>query len=146
MLCRTARVSKGVAYRPLRCQRQAYFLRSNSTSTSQNEVNASSPDNTPQETTAEKQSSTGPTHFGYQFPSNRTAHLRFWEPVHSIADVWVVKRAMEKKYGTILETYFFKVRKAHIFSSLVPECIQRISKRRTGTKCLPSLYSATYKP
>ena len=42
-------------------------------------------------------------------PSTRTAHIRFWEPVCSVVDVWVAKRALEKKFGAILETHFLKV-------------------------------------
>lgn len=32
-----------------------------------------------------------------------------------MADVWSIKRAMEKKYGAILETHFFKVRLTLVF-------------------------------
>lgn len=103
MLCRTTRISRRVSYQLLRFQRPVCFPRSNSTSTSHNGVNTS-PDNP---TIAEKQST---RRSGDRYPPARTAHIRFWEPVHTIADVWVVKRALEKKYGAILETYFFKVR------------------------------------
>lgn len=108
MLCSTARVTKH-AYRPLRCQPQTYFLRPKSTFTAHNRANIL-PNNASQEPrTAEKQNGTSSINLADLYPSTRTAHIRFWEPILNVADVWVVKRAMEKKYGSILETYFLKV-------------------------------------
>jgi len=111
MLCRTARVYNRVACRPLQCQRQPYFLRSNSTSPSHNnKVNTLAHD-----TAKETEKKRG------DYPSTRTAHIRLWEPVHNMADVWSIKRAMEKKYGAILETHFLKVRLT-LFVFVFPKC------------------------
>ncbi|KAF9529710.1 hypothetical protein CPB83DRAFT_905832 [Crepidotus variabilis] len=57
--------------------------------------------------------------YGKEYPSLRTAVLRFWEPLHNVADVWTVKRSLEKKYGRILETHFLKDYEMHDQYSLL---------------------------
>ena len=42
-------------------------------------------------------------------PSRRTAFIQTWEPFHNLADAWVLLRAVERKYGKVLEAQFIKV-------------------------------------
>jgi len=52
---------------------------------------------------------------GSQNPSDpkrlatQTAFVRTWDPLTSIVDVWALTRAVERKYGPILESHFIKV-------------------------------------
>lgn len=41
--------------------------------------------------------------------SQRTAFLQTWDPLHDIVDAWALLRAVERKYGKVLEAHFFKV-------------------------------------
>ena len=46
-------------------------------------------------------------------PGNETravsAYIETWEPLHSVADAWTLLRAVELKYGKIVEAKFLKV-------------------------------------
>ena len=40
---------------------------------------------------------------------NRTAFIRTWEPFHSLAETYLLLRAVERKYGKVIEGHFLKV-------------------------------------
>ena len=113
MLARKIRISKySFPYRPVHYQRLHYIIRFSSTSTAHAPLRVLA-DGTPAATTkwtttksVQREDRHRPS---AQHPSTRTAHIRFWEPVCSVVDVWVVKRALEKRFGAILETHFLKV-------------------------------------
>ena len=42
-------------------------------------------------------------------PPKRFAFIQTWEPFHSLADTWALLRAVERKYGKIVEVQFIKV-------------------------------------
>lgn len=44
-----------------------------------------------------------------QKPPLRTAYLRTWEPLKNVGDAYVLLRALERKYGKVLEARFAKV-------------------------------------
>lgn len=39
----------------------------------------------------------------------RTALIRTWKPFHNMADAWALVRAVERKYGKVVEAQFIKV-------------------------------------
>lgn len=39
----------------------------------------------------------------------RTAFIQTWEPFHNLTDAWALLRALELKYGKIVEAQFIKV-------------------------------------
>ena len=45
----------------------------------------------------------------YEKGYRRTAFIQTWEPIHGLADAWALLRAVERKYGKILEAQFVKV-------------------------------------
>jgi len=44
------------------------------------------------------------TNYGYK----RSACIQTWEPFHNLADAWTLLRAVERKYGKVLEAQFIK--------------------------------------
>ena len=43
------------------------------------------------------------------FRLKRSAYIQTWEPLHNLADAWALLRAVERRYGKVLEAQFVKV-------------------------------------
>ena len=52
--------------------------------------------------------STSPPEYDLHF-KNRTALIRTLKPFHNLADTWTLLRAVERRYGKVVEAQFLKV-------------------------------------
>lgn len=49
-------------------------------------------------------------------PPLRTAYIKTWEPLKNLGDVYTLLRALERKYGKVVDARFAKVRACVLFT------------------------------
>ena len=59
--------------------------------------------------TSEEEVTVTPTYDLSEKTFRRTAFIQTWEPFHNLADAWALLRAIERKYGKVVEAQFIKV-------------------------------------